>query len=185
MDERWRILTRIRAVRARLALNEVTRERRVRARAQANLEQARDVKARYEEQAAQGVQLLASQSQQAQAGQGTFDAAQAQDILNFVTASRLRAQQAAVPVRRAQIQCDRAQTAVDAASSKYRQEAARKEAVDSRWQTLVRTARRQRLEREDASCAEDLSGASVARGLCEDAQWREDHRGSLEDGDDE
>ena len=163
MDERWRILTRIREMRARVALNEVVRERRTQARAQANLEQARRIKAQLEEQAAQGVRLLASRAQEAQASDATFDAAQAQDILNYVAGSRLRAREATAPIRRAQIQCDRAQTAVNAASAKYRQEAGRKEAVDSRWQTMVRTAQRRRLEREDVDCVENRTGASIAR----------------------
>ena len=42
MDKRWQVLTRVREVRTRQALNEVTRERRTQARAQANLEQARE-----------------------------------------------------------------------------------------------------------------------------------------------
>jgi len=163
MDERWRILTRIREVRARLALNEVTNQRRSQARAQANLEQARKVKAQLEEQAERGVRLLAFRAQQARPGEETFDAAQAQGILNFVAASRLQAQQAAAPVRRAQMQCDRAQAAVEEASSKYRQEAVRQEAVDSRWQTMVRTARRLQLEREDETCIEERNGALIAR----------------------
>lgn len=155
MDERWRILTRIREVRAQLALNEVTNQRRSQARAQANLEQARKAKAQLEEQAARGVRRLT--------GEETFDAAQAQGILNFIAASRLQAQQAAAPVRRAQMQCDRAQVAVDEARSKYRQEASRREAVDSRWQTMVRAARRLRLEREDETCIEERNGALIAR----------------------
>ena len=181
MDKRWHILTRVREVRTRQALNEVTRERRTQARAQANLEQARNIKLGYEQQAAQGMQLLGAQ---AQSGESTFDAAQAQAILNFVAASRLRARQAEAPIRRAQIQCDRAQTAVDEASSKYRQEASREEAVESRWETIQRTARRARLEREDVDVAEDVSGAAVVRRLRAEAERREgdggDERGDGE-----
>ena len=47
--------------------------------------------------------------------------------------------------------------------AKYRQEAVRQEAVDSRWQTMVRTARRLRLEREDETCIEERNGALIAR----------------------
>lgn len=176
MDKRWHVLTRVREVRTRQALNEVTRERRTQARAQANLEQARNVKAGFEQQAAQGMELLAAQSQPA-AGESTFDAAQAQAILNFVKASWLRARQAEAPIRRAQIQCDRAQTAVDEASAKYRQEASREEAVESRWETIQRTAHRLRLEREDVEVAEDVSGVAVARRLREEAERREGHGG--------
>jgi hypothetical protein len=109
--------------------------------------------------------------------QVTFDAAQAQAILNFVAASRLRARQAEAPIRRAQMQCERAQTAVDEARAKYRQEASREEAVESRWNTIQRTARRVRAEREDVDVAEDVSGASLARRRREEAERREDHGG--------
>ena len=177
MDKRWHVLTRVREVRTRQALNEVTRERRTQARAQANLEQARNVKAGFEQQAAQGMELLAAQSQPAAVGESTLDAAQAQAILNFVKASWLRARQAEAPIRRAQIQCDRAPTAGDEASSKYRQAASREEAVESRWETMQRTARRLQLEREDVEVAEDVSGVAVARRLREGAERREGHGG--------
>jgi len=166
MDDKWRILTRVRDVRTRLALSEVMRERKTQARAQANLEQARRRKALLEEQALQSSRLVAAVAEEM--GESAFSASQAQEILDFVAGARLQARQATVPIRRAQLQCDRAQEAVDQASASYRHEAARKETVSSHWQKMLRAARRLRLEREDAGGAEDRVGFFIARGRREE-----------------
>lgn len=168
MDDKWRILTRVRDVRARLALNEVMRERKTQARAQANLEQARRHKALLEEQARQASRLVAAVADEM--GESAFRASQAQEILDFVAGARLQARQATVPIRRAQLQCDRAQEAVDKASASYRHEARRKETVNSHWQKMLRAARRLRLEREDASGADDRAGFSIAHRRREDSE---------------
>ena len=130
MDERWRILRRVRDLRMRLAMNEVSRERRAQARAQAALEQARTRKTRLEEQATGAIGLLAGRS--CVPGEVVFDAAQAQQLLDFAASARLQARAAAAPVRQAQLQCVRAQEGVAEASAKYRREAGRKKAVESR-----------------------------------------------------
>jgi hypothetical protein len=163
MDERWRILTRVRDLRMRLAMNEVSRERRAQARAQAALEQARTRKTRLEEQATGAIGLLADRS--CVPGEVVFDAAQAQQLLDFAASARLQARAAAAPVRQAQLQCVRAQEGVAEASAKYRREAGRKKAVESQWQEKLRDARRLQVEHEDAARAEERAGIQIARRL--------------------
>lgn len=172
MDDKWRILTRVREVRTRLALNELMRERRTQARAQANLEQARQRKALLEQQALQASRLVAAVAEEM--GEAHFDASQAQEILDYVAGARLQARQAIAPIRRAQLQCDRARKSVDEASARYRRESGRKETVNSHWQKMLRAARRLRLEREDTSGAEDRAGMLTARR-------RDEHWGSADD----
>ena len=161
MNEIWRILSRVRDVRTRLALNEVRRERQVQARARAQLEQARSRKAQLEEQAARASRLVAAIVEEA--GTPVFNAAQAQQILDYVAGARLQARQATAPIRRAQLQCDRAQEAVNEANAKYRREASGKETVNSEWQKALQAAERLRFEREDTNCAEDRAGIATAR----------------------
>jgi hypothetical protein len=165
MDERWRILTRVRDLRTRLAMNEMVRERRAQARAQAALEQARTRKTQLEEQASWASGLLADRS--CVPGEDVYDATQAQQLLDFVASARLKAQAAAAPIRRAQLQSARAEEAVAEASAKYRREAGRKEAVESQWQENLRVARRLQVEREDATRAEERVGSHIARRLRE------------------
>jgi hypothetical protein len=147
VDDKWRILTRVRDIRARVAQNEVMRERKSQARAQAALEQARQRKALLEEQAVEASRQVAAVA--GEGGESTFDAVRAQEILDFVAGARLQAHQANTPIRRAQLLCDRAQETVDRVSANYRREVGRKETVDSHWQEILRTARRRHLERED------------------------------------
>ena len=165
MDERWRILTRVRDLRTRLAMNEVVRERRAQARAQAALEEARTRKTQLEEQATWAIGLLADRS--CVPGEAVYGATQAQQLLDFAAGARLKAQVAAAPVRRAQLQCARAEEAVAEASAKYRREAGRKEAVESQWQEKLRVARSLQVEREDAARAEERAGSHIARRLRE------------------
>jgi hypothetical protein len=162
MDERWNILMRVRDLRARLALNEVIRERRAQVRAQAALEQAWIRQAQFEEQATQVISLLARSYA---GGDAVYDVTQAQELLDFAAGARLKAQEAAVPIRRAKLQCERAQEGVDEASDRYRREVGRQEAVTSHWQEKLRIARRRRTERADAARAEERVGGYVAQRL--------------------
>jgi hypothetical protein len=165
MDERWRILTRVRDLHTRVALNEVMRERRAQWRAQATLEQARARQTQLEEQARQASCLLAERS--GPPGEAVYEARQAQELLDFVAVVRVKAKEAAVPVRRANLQLTRAQEAVAEASAKYWREAGRRDAVQSEWQQKLRAARRLQLEREDAACLEERAGSHIARRLRE------------------
>jgi hypothetical protein len=165
MDERWRILIRIRDLRARAAMNEVIRERRGQARAQAALEQARTRQAQLEQQATSAIGLLVERS--CTPGEAVYEAMQAQQLLDFAAGARAKAQAAATPVRRAQLQCARAQEGVAEASAKYWRAAERKDAVQSRWQEELRVARRLQVEREDAARAEERAGSHIARRLRE------------------
>ena len=158
MDDKWRILTRVRDVRARLALNELMQERKLRARAQATLQQVLDRKAQLEHQSEQASRVAA-----AVVSETGFNAAQVQDILDYAAGARVQARQTTIPMRRAQLQCDRAQEAVDKAGANYRQEAARQETVNSHWQKLVRASQRLRMERDDANVVEERAGFAVAR----------------------
>jgi hypothetical protein len=165
MDERWRILTRVRDLRARMALDEAMRERRAQRRAQATLEQARARQTQLEEQARQASGLLAQRW--GTPGEAVYEAGQAQEMLGFIAVARVKAQEATVPVRRANLQVTRAQEAVAEASAKYRREAGRRDAVQSQWQQELRAARRLQLEREDAARLDERSGSHIARRLRE------------------
>jgi hypothetical protein len=166
VDEKWRVLTRVRDVRARLALDELARQRGLRARAQATLDQARQRKALLEAEAAQASRMVSGAA--GESGQATFEAARAQEILSFAAGALAQARLETAPIRRAQLQCDRTQEAVDQAGAKARREAQRREAVNSHWQKLSRAARRARLEHEDENGAEDHVGFSLVHGRSEE-----------------
>jgi hypothetical protein len=161
MDERWGRVVKVREVRTRLALNELEQERQVQARAQAALEAARSLRADWLAQAARAAELAAPGS--LECPQGFFGAAQAQEWLNFAAASRLKAKEAGVRIRRAQLQCERAQEGVAEAVEKYRREAGRRQALETRWQDALRGVRALRLEREEANSADERVGNAVAR----------------------
>ena len=165
MDDQWRILTRVRDMRARLALNEVSQRRRVEARAQAGLDQALRRQAQYEQLA---VQVSVSLATRLREGNGAvFSAEQAQQLLSYATGARLKAREAATPVRRAKMQHDRAQAAADEARASYWREAQRRDAVFSKWQEEVKIQRRLQLEREDSVRAEERVSANIALGRAE------------------
>lgn len=162
MDDRWRILTRVRDLRTRLALNEVTQRRQVEARAQAGLDQALHRQAQYEQLA---VQISESLAARLRAGDGAVvSAEQAQQLLGYATGARLKAREAATPVRRAKMQRDRARAVADEARASYRREAQRRDAVNSRWQEAVKLQQRVQLVREDEVRAEERVGANIALG---------------------
>ena len=173
MDERWRILTRVRDVHTRVALNKLMQERQAQARAQANLHQAQERKSRLEMQALEASLMVAA----AAAGDGApvFSAAQIQGTLDFAAGARAQARQMTIPIQRAQLQLDRTSQAVDQASQKYRQEAARKETIESEWRKMLQSSRRQRLEREDANVTDERAGFAVARDR--EDERNEDHGG--------
>ena len=166
MDDRWRVLTRVREVRARLARNEAVRQRGLRARAQATLDQARQRKAVLEAQAAQASRMVAGAA--GESGAATFEAARVQEILDFAAGALAQARLETAPIRRAQLQCDRTQEAVNQASAKCRHETQRRETVNSHWQKLSRAERRSRLEREDENGADDHVGFSLVHGRSEE-----------------
>jgi hypothetical protein len=165
MDERWRMLTRIREVRTQLALNEAMRARRAQRRAQGALDQARTRQTQFNEQAERAVGAIAQRADTPD--QAVYEARQAQELLGFAAALRSRAREAAVLVRRAQLQCARVQEAVAEADTKYRREAGRRDAVQSQWQERLRAARRQQLGREEAARIEERTGSHIARRLRE------------------
>jgi hypothetical protein len=166
VNDPWRILTRVRDLRARLALNEVTQRRQVQARAQAGLDQALRRQAQYEQLA---VQVSVSLAARLREGDGAvFSAEQAQQMLSYATGARVKARDAATPVRRAKMQCERAQAAADEARASYWREAQRRDAVYSRWQEEVKLQQRLRLEREDELHAEERVGANIALGRAGD-----------------
>ncbi len=162
MDDRWRILTRVRDLRARLALNEVTHRRQVEARAQAGLDQALRRQAQYEQLAVQITESLAARLHQSDGP--LFSSEEAQQLLGYAAGARLKAREAATPVRRAKIQRDRARAIADEAREDYRREAKRRDAVYSRWQEVVKIQQRLRHSREDEVCAEERVGAHIALG---------------------
>jgi len=161
MDNRLHILNRVCCLRARIALNEVSQRRQVQAQAQATLEHARARQTQYEKRADQMSALLAAQSLD-----GTcLSAAQAQELLNYATAARLKAQEAATPIRRAQLQLERARVAADEAGAKYRREATRLEATQLQCKDSARLALRVQAEREDQARAEERASAQAAAVL--------------------
>lgn len=162
MDDRWRILIRVRDLRARLALNEVAQQRRAQARAQATLDEVRRRQAGYEAQAREASAALAAPGHDG--SDATFSAAQAQVLLSYATLARLKAQEAAAPIRRAQVQCQRAQEAADEARTRYRHETDRHAALYSQWRTRSQVARRRQLEREDEVLADELLGTRRSSG---------------------
>jgi hypothetical protein len=166
MDERWRILKRVRDLRARLALNEVSQRRQTLARVQSMLEEARLCLSRLEQQATQASTVLAAYTCDGESAM--FNAAEANALLSYVTSVRLKVQEAATPVRRAQLQCDRAQAAAEEAAAKYRQEAARNETVQSQWQSKLKAFQRLEFDREDEARAEERAGARIARRMTAD-----------------
>jgi hypothetical protein len=160
MDERWRILTRVRELRARLASTEAARRRQVQARAQAALDQAIRVQAHYQElalQASAAASLYATDS-----GEARRSAAEAQVLLSYAIGARLKAQEAMGPVRRAQLVCQHAQAAAQEATETYRRAENRRETVVSRWQERARAALRLERERQDEAVIEDLSSNAAA-----------------------
>ena len=165
MDERWRILTRVRDIRTRVALYAVMRERRAQARAQATLQQALQRQAELEEQATWAAGLLAERS--GATGEAVYAARQAQELLDFVATVRVKAREAAAPVRRAQLQYAHTQEGVAELSAKYWHEAGRKQAVESRWRAELRAGRRLQEEREDEAGVEERTGSHIARRLRE------------------
>jgi hypothetical protein len=162
VDDRWRTLTRVRELRAQLALNEVTQRRHVEARAQAGLDQALRLQAQYEHLAVQITESLSVGLRECD--EAVFSAEQAQQLLGYATAARLEAREAATPVRRAKMQRDRARAAADEARVGYRREAQRRDTVYSKWQEAVQIQRRRLLVREDEMCAEERVGAHIALG---------------------
>ena len=162
MDERWRILTRVRDLRARLALHEVMQRRQVEARAQAGLDQAVRCQTQYERLAVQITEALAARLREG--GGAVFSAEQAQQLLGYATGARLKAREAATPVRRATMQRDRARAGANEARAGYRREAQRRDAVYSKWQEAVKIQQRLRLVREDEMHAEERVGAHIALG---------------------
>jgi hypothetical protein len=165
VDEHWQMLTRIREVRTRLALNEVMRARHAQGRAQAVLDQASSRQTQFKEQAERLVGRLAERA--LTPDEAVYEARQAQELLGFAAALRSRAQEAAVLVRRAQLQCARVQEAVTEANAKYRRQAGRQDVVQSQWQERLRAARRQQLGREEAARIEERTGIRMARRLRE------------------
>ena len=161
MDDRWPTLVRVRDVHTRVALNKLRQERQAQARAQANLQQVLELKSQLETQALEASLLVAAAA--SEDGATVFTAAQIQGTLDFAAGARAQARQMTVPIQRAQLQFDRTSQAVDRASVKYRQEAARKETVESLWRKMLQSSKRQRLEREDANVTEERAGFSVAR----------------------
>jgi outer membrane biogenesis lipoprotein LolB len=160
VDDRWRILTRVRDLRARLALNEVSQRRQVEARAQAGLDQALRRQAQYEQLAVQVSESLAARLRE---GDGAvFSAEDAQQLLGYATGARLKAREAATPVRRAKMQRDRAHAVADEARARYRREAERRDAVYFKWQEAVKIQQRLRLGREEEVHAEERVGANSA-----------------------
>ena len=162
MDDRWRILTRVRDLRARLALNEVTQRRQVEARAQAGLDQALRRQAQYEQLAVQITESLAARLREDDGV--VFSAEQAQQLLGYATGARLKAREAATPVRRAKMQRDRARAVADEARAGYRREAQHRGAVYSKWQEAVKIQQRRWLVREEDVRAEERVGARIALG---------------------
>ena len=157
MDERWRILTRVRELRARLASNEAARRRQVQARAQAALDQAIRVQAHYQELALQASAAASLYD----SGEARCSAAEAQVLLSYAVGARLKAQEAMGPVRRAQLVCQHAQTAAVEATETYRRAENRRETVVSCWQERARAALRLERERQDEALVEDRSGNPV------------------------
>jgi hypothetical protein len=153
-------------------MNEVVREHRAQTRAQAALEQAHTRKTQLEEQATWASGLLADRS--CVPGESVYSATQAQQLLDFAAGARLKAQTAAAPVRRAQLQCARAEEGVAEARAKYRREAGRKEVVESQWQEKLRVARRLQVEREDAIRTEERLASLVVRRLREADNYGDD-----------
>lgn len=168
MADPWRILTRVRDLRARLALNEVSERRQVEARAQAGLDQALHRQAQYEQLALQVNESLAARMREG--GEAVFSAEQAQQLLVYATGARLKAQQAATPVRRARMQRDRAQAAADEARASYRREAQRRDTVYSKWQEELKRQQRLLLELEDETRADERVGAQIALGRVENGE---------------
>ena len=162
MDDRWRIMTRVRDVRARIALNEVAQRRQEEARAQAGLDQALRRQEQYEQLAVQITESLAARLREDDGV--VFSAEQAQQLLGYSTGARLKAREAATPVRRAKLQRDRARAVADEARESYRREAQRRDAVYSKWQAAAKVDDRVRLVREDEVIAEERVGAGIALG---------------------
>lgn len=158
MDNRWSTLIRVRDLRARIALNEVSQRRQAQTSAQAALELARHRQTQCEERAAQMSALLAAQLHDG----ASLSAVQAQELLSYATAARLQAQEAATPIRRAQLQFERARVAADEAGAQYRREAVRREATQLQWKNAALSGMRLQAERDDQSTAEERAGAALA-----------------------
>jgi hypothetical protein len=162
VDDPWQILTRVRAMRARLALNEVSLRRQAEARARAGLDQALRIQAQYEEQAVQVSASLVSGLREDD--ETVFSVERAQQLLSYVAGARLKALEAATPVRRAKIQCERTKAAAEEARASYWREAKRHDTAYSKWREDMKIQQRLRLEREDETRAGERVGADIALG---------------------
>jgi hypothetical protein len=161
MDERLRILARVREVRVRLAATESTRRRLIEARAQAALEEVLRLRAHYENviaQASIASSLCASHDDEAR-----FGVAEAQSLLNYALSARLKAEEAVGSIRRAQLVCQHAEASADEARGSYLRATGRHEKVLSKWREHLMATRGRRYERQDETLIEDRSSnASVA-----------------------
>jgi hypothetical protein len=161
MNDRWHTLLRVRDLRAQLAHSELSQRRHIETQAWLDLEHARRQHAQLEERALKMSALLAARA----LDNGTFNAAEAQELLRYATGNRLKAQQAATPVRRAQLQFDRAREATEAAGARFRQEARRRAAVESRREAAARSDLRRRTEVDEELRAEERASAERASAL--------------------
>jgi|HubBroStandDraft_4_1064222.scaffolds.fasta_scaffold105317_2 hypothetical protein len=172
MDSRWRILVRVRELRARVASNEASQRRRASARAELALDQATRLQARYEAQAAHA-SALASIAEPGRTGEEQLNAWQAQQMLSYAAGARLKAQQSAAPVRRAQLVCERAIAAAEEAGLAARRANTRRETILSTLRARQRTAKRRQLEREQEALMEERIGGTRTHTTEDDDAARE------------
>jgi hypothetical protein len=162
MIDDWRILTRVRDLRAKLAFNEASQKLQIQSRALAAFEQSRRRQAQFSEQAAHA-HILSSSLYAEDGGDLSFTAAQAQDYLSCALGARLKAQEAAIATLRAQLVYQRARDAAAEVREKYRRALARRETVASHHRRSSRIALRRQVDLEDESLAEErLNNMRVA-----------------------
>jgi len=161
MDSRWRILVRVRELRARVASNEASQRRRASARAELALDQATRASA------------LASIAEPGRTGEEQLNAWQAQQMLSYAAGARLKAQQSAAPVRRAQLVCERAIAAAEEAGLAARRANTRRETILSTLRARQRTAKRRQLEREQEALMEERIGGTRTHTTEDDDAARE------------
>jgi len=157
-------LTRVRDLRARLALNEVRRGGKWRRARQGGSRAGIAVATQYEQLAGASSESLAARLRE---GDGAvFSAEQASNcrLCHRRTSEGARGGDA---VRRAKMQRDRAQAAADEARASYWREAQRRDTVYSKWQEEVKIHRALAARARDEARAGERVGANIALGRAE------------------
>jgi hypothetical protein len=157
-----RDLTRLRAIRARLALAEATRLREVNDRAEAAL---RKVQHRRDEYLSQAERVAVWAAATPDEDGGTcLSAEHAQNLLQYTAALRQKAVEQEALIRRAESERDQTLAAAEEARAKHRHAAERQDALLAQWNRKLRADGLKRQEAEEEALGDER--------MCVVSTWR-------------